>query len=151
MRYNILFPTLIAIIIALSVSGCANVTTRYGFDPGEGVYTYTNAVTKEQAAAYYLAEEWLSLNIDDANKVINLRQPETGTLVAKPSILVSVAYVPYWASYTLKIGCKDNQVITTFTMGTLENGTYPPRDAMPSLEARFASLAASLHEYIETN
>lgn len=138
------------IVSALMIS-CANTATRYSLDPEEGVYSFNLDTTKDQRSAYYLAEEWLSTNIRNANNVITLRQPDTGTLIANPSMEVPVSLITFWCDYTLRIMCKDNQVITKFTLGKLENGTYPPRDAMPGIQAKFSNLSNELREHIENN
>ena len=131
--------------------GCANSATRYTLDSGEGVYAFTHEISKDQSTAYYLAEEWLSTSIRNANEAITMRQPDTGTLIANPSMQVPVAFTYFWCSYTVRITCKDKQVSTKFTLGKLDNGTYPPRDAMPGIRAKFTSINLDLIEYIEGN
>lgn len=141
----------LSLIVCAFIFGCANSATRFALDQGEGVYTYSHETTKDQISAFFLAEEWLSINIQDANKVVTLRQPETGILVAKPSILVPVAAVQFWGRYTLRITCEDNKLNTLFTVGVLENGVYPPKNAMQGIEDNFRSLSDGLHEYVENN
>lgn len=141
----------LCLIVCAFVFGCANSATRFSLDAGEGSYTYSNATTKDQKTAFYLAEQWLSSTIQNANKVITLRQPETGTLVAQPAIQVPVGLTSFWGTYTLRINCDDNNLTTMFTVGTLENGTYPPKNAMPKLELDFRTLSIELLDFIESN
>lgn len=138
-------------VLCLAVCACADTATRYAMDPGEGVYSFTHTTTKDQKSAYYLAEEWLSTNIRNANDVITLRQPDTGTLIANPTMEVTVGLMPFWCGYTLRIMCKDSQVTTRFTVGTLDNGSYPPRDAMEGIQNRFSDLSTGLQYFIENN
>ena len=145
MKYGII----IASILAAMLMGCANSATRLSLDPGEGVYSFSHDTSKDQLAAYYTAEEWLSTTIANPNQVVSLRQPNTGTLIANPMMQISVVGVPFWCNYTLKIVCKDNQLNTAFTVGRLENGAYPPRNAMPDIQARFNSISNDLHLYVE--
>lgn len=133
------------------MAGCANSATRYSMDPGEGVYSFNHKTTKDQASAFYLAEEWLASGIRNANDAITMRRLETGTLIANSSITVPVVGVSFWLSYTLKITCSDNQISTLFTTGKLHNGTYPPRAAMSGVEEDFRLLSRNLLRYIEDN
>lgn len=139
------------ILACLILSGCASSATRFSLDPGEGVYSFTQSTNKNQKTAYYLAEEWLSQNIKDANKVITLRQPETGVLVANPVMQVPVTIVSYVCDYTLRISCTDNQVVAKYTVGKLENGTYPPKDSMVYIHGYFKELTEGMAIYINSN
>jgi hypothetical protein len=132
-------------------AGCANSATRYSMDPGEGVYTFAHETTKDQASVFYLAEEWMASNISNANEAITMRSPESGTLVANLSKRVYVVGAPFWMTYTVRVSCDENKISTRFTTGTLENGTYPPKPAMPGLEEDFRLLSLGLHKYVEDN
>lgn len=134
--------------LLLSCANMVNEATRYAFDPGEGIYSYSYETSQTQDKAFYLAEEWLSINIKDANKVISLRQPATGVLIANPTISVPVSLTSYWGHYTLKITCLNNKVTALFTMGMLEVNAYPPRNAMPYIESEFKSLSLGLLAYL---
>ncbi|MDI9525167.1 MAG: hypothetical protein QM218_06690 [Candidatus Cloacimonadota bacterium] len=139
------------LILCALICGCANSAPRFTLDDGEGVYTYTNETSKDQKTSYYLAEEWLSINIANANKVITLRQPETGTLIANPQMQIPMALTMLWCSYSLKIVCLDNQVITKFTVGKLESGAYPPKNSMPEIQEICQQLSSDLQKYINNN
>lgn len=133
------------------ISGCANSATRYSMDPGEGVYYFSHETTKDQASGFYLAEEWMASNIRNANEAITMRRAESGTLVANLSKRVYVVGAPFWMTYTVRVSCEDNKISTRFTTGTLENGTYPPKAAMPGLEEDFRLLSHGLLKYVEEN
>lgn len=148
---RIIISSLILLGLFSLMFGCANSATRYTMDPGEGVYTFTHETTKEQSEAFFLAEEWMASNIRNANEAITMRRPETGTLIANLSKRVYVIGVPFWMTYTIRVSCQDNSVDTRFTTGCLENGTYPPKTAMPEIEEHFRLLSYGLLKYIEEN
>ncbi|HOY84928.1 MAG TPA: DUF4468 domain-containing protein [Candidatus Syntrophosphaera sp.] len=138
-------------IVCVILSGCANSSTRLSMEPGEGVFTFSHEISKKQRDAYFLAVEWLSSSIHNVNEVVTLRQPETGTLIANPSIQIPVSLTSFWGRYTLRINCNDNKLTTTFTVGAFENGAYPPKNAMPGIEENFKIISDGLFEFIENN
>lgn len=138
-------------IVFVILSGCANSSTRLSMEPGEGVFAFSHEISKNQRDAYFLAEEWLSSNIQKANEVVTLRQPETGTLIASPSIQIPIGLTSLWGRYTLRIYCNDNKLTTAFTVGALDNGVYPPKNAMPVIEENFKIISDGLFEFIENN
>ncbi|OPZ49183.1 MAG: hypothetical protein BWY95_00212 [Bacteroidetes bacterium ADurb.BinA104] len=138
-------------ILCAVIIGCVNSATRFTLDPNEGIYIFQHDTSKDQRTAYYLAEEWLSSNIRNANDAITMRQIETGTLVANPTMQIPVGIVQFWCGYTVIIVCQDNKLATKFTVGKLDNGTYPSKNAMADIESKFHALSISLRDYINNN
>lgn len=136
---------LLLLATALIFSGCAS-AVRLSMEDGEGVYKFTEPNSVSKSEAYNSARVWLAQNTGDYQKVVKLEDPETGTIVLKPSMKVKVAGVWKWMYYTLTIKVEDSQIEFNFVVNEMVEGYYPPADQMQYIENQFVSIKNNILE-----
>lgn len=136
----------ITLIGCLLITGCAGTYTRAKLDPAEETqfhFEFTNTVGR--ATAFQRAQVKLATTYNDYQKVRQLEQPETGTIIVKPVYDYWVLTAQWFNPYTLKIAATDQQLTLDFQLYPSDQyGAWPPRDEMPRIKSRFAVLAVEI-------
>ena len=139
------------VVLLFAIAGCATTGTRFSLEPGEGNYNIAHETNKTKEIGFNLLEEWFALNVKNTDKTVKLSNPNTGKLIAQPTIQVPVGMTYFWGHYDLVISVDDNNIDFKFQVGKLENDYWPPKDSMQSIEAKFINIALDITSYINNN
>lgn len=107
----------LAAAVAIALSACAVAQT--GAPPLEIVAVHDVAGrTKQEICG--AARDWAAVSFKDSNAVIQVYDPERGTMIGKGNMaLVGFAGAPFTVGFTLTVECKDGR--TRFTWNGFTN------------------------------
>lgn len=144
---------MLKILIALSTLGflaCSNTGPRSSLEAGEGQWEYIEEHATTKDSAFVKTIEWIAVNYNSANDVIQLQDKEAGKIVVKGAApFVNVIYNEH-VSYTLAMTIKDQKMKFEFTLGkTIPSQSggyagYPPSSEIPKVEAEFKGIKDAL-------
>lgn len=136
---------------AVLLTGCA---ARTSVPEEERVHKYELPHALPRAAAYQAAELWVAETYNSGKTVVDLKQPESGTIILKPLIdwhAGGSLGAHIWSPYSMKITNADNLTKVTITLHGAQaggdagaGGQFPPSSEMPKIKAQFDGLADSL-------
>jgi len=103
--------------------------------------------------AFDFIEEWIATHYRDPQKVFQLRNKETGTIIVKAVTLYPVPGRMRVAPYTLIVRIKDKKSMLTFVMhpdpGAHPSNAYPAAVSMPNILAEFREIAKDIENSLK--
>ena len=124
------------------------------FEPDEARYHFVIRHTQSRQQAFSNAEIGLAKAYNDLSKVLQVKQPETGTYFVKA--LVPFKVCPFgidddcFARYTLKVVVQNTTVAADFDLGPDDQNAfvYAPESEIPKIRDHFKGIAASIAESV---
>ena len=137
-------------ILLLSFTSCGTMQ-RTSMPASERAYEYIEIHNKSKDYAFSRAMDWIAINYNSANSVIQFQDKENGKIVIQAEINVPImGSNQRTAKYTLQIWLKDNKAKIKFTLGELTRGYlgYPPTGSMPGIRRDFLSIKNGIINHI---
>jgi len=135
------------------LTGCMG-AARTSLPESDKYHHYEIAHGRSMASAYQATELWMARAFTSAKSVVDMKQPESGTIIAKPMAswqaggsMGAKKYTPYF----LQIVNKDNSTTVDITFGASSGAWsgYPSEGEMRRIKAEFDGLAASLQRALQ--
>lgn len=133
------------VAVAIALSACATAETSAPLLEIVAVHDVPGQ-TKQQICG--AARDWAAVSFRDSNAVIQVYDPERGTMIGKGNMaLVGFAGAPFTVGFTLTVECKDGR--TRFTWSGFTNRQqgkeYPLiEDSLNNLQTKARTAVTSL-------
>lgn len=136
---------IVTIAAAVALSACATVDNSA--PPLEIVAVHdVPGRTKQQICG--AARDWAAVSFKDSNAVIQVYDPERGTMIGKGNmVLLGFAATPFTVNFTLTVECKDSKMRSTWNnfSSRHQGNEYPLReDSMNNLQTKARTAVTTL-------
>lgn len=125
--------------------GCSG-AVRTSISPEERTYIFDEQILKSKAETFDAVDEWFAVNTKNYKDVVQLKDKETGKLIAKLIMDVSVGLTKLPMNYVLIIRISDKEMTFNFEIGKMATsyGGYPPESSIVEIENEFIEIKNSI-------
>ena len=136
---------IVSFFISIIFFGCSN-AVRTTITPEEKYLNFIETLSKDKSQIFEAVEEWIIVNATDANRIIQLRDKESGKIIVKAVTKVTVGLTKLPMNYILIIRMSDNKIEFNYEIGEMASyyGGYPPASSIDEIKNEFILIKDSI-------